>query len=534
MFRKIFVMSITMDGASTWVLPTNEHVANVILKNGRNEVQIYPIVDGFPQVSAAKKHELEVEDEIEAAVWVQVPAKKSSKRKAAEETDGQVTGVSYHLVVLLGNGDLLVFSPELDHQSSRISEIVKLEAICASRTTYSVFGIHKGTIVEVSLAESKVVKTHKFKTDKHIHTLNSIDHKTNGSTSKSQHLVLGSENVYVVDVSRKKNLVLEFPQAEGAVSSMVQSGKNVFAVRGSTVFQYQLNEPKTVGTFSASEAIDRLVVQTVHGQEFVYAFTANGVEVFGVDPDALHEEQPPACVITTSSDELNLSDVFYTDKLVGVWHDSLQPQFVEVAWSTGTVGEVSVIVDEKEQESVDTEELTFVEEVPEINNLPFDQLYEELTAVLLEDSDAALQLCISNDNEFNIKETIQKLAASTSPYISILFKIIGNRVAGDPSKHDSLSIWLKWLLLIHGGTLATQYNQHETLVKLRSELTKGMDLVPKLLSLQGRLQLLKSQAELRKSMEEEKDDEVEHTYNETTLAEETIEYANGENDDYEG
>ena len=175
-----------------------------------------------------------------------------------------------------------------------------------------------------------------------------------------------------------------------------------------------------------------------------------------------------------------------------------------------------------------------------------EELFSQLSRLLTSEKvpkKEVLRLCSSNDNEDSIKDTIRLFSQSEKccDLVENLFEIVSKKVASDPSRKSSLSIWLKWVLLAHGGYISKQEKLETSLALLQTSLDDGMKLMPKLLALQGRLQLLKSQAELRnkistQTQEEESEPEDEYetfneTFNNTTNIEESVVYANGENDD---
>ena len=78
--------------------------------------------------------------------------------------------------------------------------------------------------------------------------------------------------------------------------------------------------------------------------------------------------------------------------------------------------------------------------------------------------------------------------------------------------------------MTHGGALSKSGDHYSDFKQLQKGLSKGMEQMPQLLALQGRLQLLRAQAQLRDTLiEVEEPEEVGR--------ESSVVYANGEDDD---
>lgn len=580
-----------MDGVTTYTDPSGSFFANIISKNGRNEVQIYPINKDSSQDiiinSSVKKYELPIEDQVIDATWIHYSdsdsglKKRGSKRKQSEDTETSIDEAdSIHLVVLVESSELLIFSPVKNEIVKRVNKIETMKSISASLKSYSVLAINEsGNILEISLDSNKHIKTFKFKADSNIQVAESVVYKGNGSTSKSQNTLIGSQNLYLVDSSRsKKSLLIEFPKYsddKALISFMKQSTINsdrVYVSRRNSnkLFAYNLSNPESYSTFSVSSS-NILNLQVIPNkqakEESLMAITDNGIEVFHVDNDVDHVDQVLVSLIKTNFHEaleqILFTDVFKSDdnRLVGIWHDKNQPQFTNVDWSHNSAGEIIVSIDYNENidvESDENEEFEFSPDVDQINirNLSFDKLFKQLSSLLTKsqiNDEKIIELCSSNNDESMIKETIQHFATSntSSTLTNNLFNVISKKIAESPSKKTSLSIWLKWVLVVQGGFISKQPEQYENLKALQGGLNDSMKLIPRLLALQGRLQLLKSQADLRSKMEINDDVDLDETqdisidesfantsyantsYANGSMVEESIVYANGENDDFE-
>lgn len=552
---------------------SGKYFASAISKNGRNEVQIFPIelnkvVD--PSTDSFRI-ELDASEVVESICWAYIdnlaePEKK--KRKSTEENSEagvDLNSKSSHLVVALESGELKVFTPQQEISTSALSPVTsipgssKIGSITNSYKNPSVWTLqeHSNNLSEVSILTGKTLKNFKFDEDKTCNFVHTLDIVISTTTKTSQHLLIGGEdNLYLVDPSKpKKSLLLKYENVSN-VSLVAHSKSNpeTFAVlrtgnnSDDIVALYSVNSTECVKVFSTSSS---RISKIKFVGENVYAFGSDGIEIFGSE-----SEEPVSFVRTNGGFQFQDASEYNGNEILAVWYDRNEPNFHFLSL---TPGEIVVDLKDSNIEDADIqedEELAYYRKKQIIKNITSDELILSLQKYLAseENNSAVLDLCSSNDKESNIKNTIKALSTNSSQIIK-LFEIISQEVSLHPTRTNTLSIWLKWILLANGGYIASQIDQKDNLRTLQKGLSSGMKLMPKLLSLQGRLNLLKSQMELRNkiggTIDEESDVEGDTTNagNEedeegsTTIAnetgdltangEESIVYANGENDDYQ-
>jgi len=556
---------------------SNLYFTNVISKNGRNEVQIFPINQNASESiildSLIVKIELQADEIVTSCCWINNSGIKNServkkrgkRRQSSSESDlNEATADNKNLAVALENGDILILSPHHNEIIDRISYGSKITCLTPSLIHDSVWGVlgENRSIVEISLAQSKEVKNFKFKEDNQIQFAKTI--RQTGGSSRSQHILIGSNNLYLVDPSKpKKSLLIKFPQISepSPITKIEQSRlkENLVAVvreNSNQIYLYNTSDSAIFTTFKTSTSQIygiQLIANKDTTEEFLMAITPEGVEVFKIDFDSNNEDQLPACLIKTSfhdsMDKIIFMDVFLNEKdLIGVWYNGNEPKFENINWNFNSVGEIQVSIDYNEKVNGVIDNRIDDIEFPattEINNLAVNKLYKDLVKLLnvskKTGDENVIKLCSSNNDDDNIKETIKLFSTSesSSSLITKLFEIISNEVASEPSKNSALSIWLKWLLLVHGGFIAKQPEQYDNLKTLQTGLTEGMKLMPRLLGLQGRLQLLKSQTQLRNNLNNmniESDDEEDKDVSNIIANNDdsgNITIANGESDDFE-
>ncbi|RPB28108.1 NUC189-domain-containing protein [Terfezia boudieri ATCC MYA-4762] len=120
-----------------------------------------------------------------------------------------------------------------------------------------------------------------------------------------------------------------------------------------------------------------------------------------------------------------------------------------------------------------------------------------LTQALRTDDAQLLESCLLTTDSKAILNTIRRL---DSTYAVTLIEKLSDRIARRPGRAATLSVWVRWTIVAHGGYLLSLPNLMMTLAGLHSTLATRAGALPKLLQLQGRLDMLNAQLELRNSL----------------------------------
>lgn len=178
--------------------------------------------------------------------------------------------------------------------------------------------------------------------------------------------------------------------------------------------------------------------------------------------------------------------------------------------------------EDKDEESLadklDKLSLTDTKSKPTKSSAIFGGKTGTLTTVLaqsLKNNDhSLLESVLANRDAQIIQNTITKLDPSLAV---ILMDRISERIQRQASKFDQLKVWLRWVIIIHGAVLASLPNLSIQLYNLHSVLSKKASSLPRLLELQGRMNILHQQNELRREIltndlkqEEDFDSDVEY------------------------
>ncbi|PRT55610.1 U3 small nucleolar RNA-associated protein 5 [Wickerhamiella sorbophila] len=139
-----------------------------------------------------------------------------------------------------------------------------------------------------------------------------------------------------------------------------------------------------------------------------------------------------------------------------------------------------------------------------------------------------LETCLSERDEKTIKTSIIKLEPSLA---AKLLERLAEKMARVQHRSAQLTVWIKWVIVVHGGYLVTVPNLLKTLASLHSTLATRVAILPRLLALQGRLELLSAQLDVRgeilessREIEDDTEDIAEAVYTEDAFI------VNGEED----
>ncbi|KAK9377419.1 Dip2/Utp12 family-domain-containing protein [Lipomyces chichibuensis] len=156
-----------------------------------------------------------------------------------------------------------------------------------------------------------------------------------------------------------------------------------------------------------------------------------------------------------------------------------------------------------------------------------------LTQALRTNDQTLLESCLSFADVSVIKQTIIRLDPTLS---ATLLERLAERIARTPSRASQLSVWIRWIMVAHGGYLVGLPGLVNTLTNVRSTLARNAGTLSRLLALQGRLEMLSAQIDMRKegwkNEEEEVDSDVEYVEgNEEEVVLDDAGYIVGEEED---
>lgn len=117
-----------------------------------------------------------------------------------------------------------------------------------------------------------------------------------------------------------------------------------------------------------------------------------------------------------------------------------------------------------------------------------------LTQALQTEDNSLLESCLHSTDDEAILATIRRLNSSLAV---TLLERLAERIARHPGRAKPLGNWVKWITVAHGGYLVTLPDLVSQISELHQIVSARANSMPKLLSLQGRLEMLSAQIQFR-------------------------------------
>lgn len=120
-----------------------------------------------------------------------------------------------------------------------------------------------------------------------------------------------------------------------------------------------------------------------------------------------------------------------------------------------------------------------------------------LSQALRNNDHGLLETVLTNRDPEVVQNTISRLNSSLA---IVLLDRLTERITRQQLRFDQLNYWLKWIIIIHGGFFSSMPKMNTQLLSLHAILTKKANTLPRLLELQGRLNMLHLQNALKKEI----------------------------------
>ncbi|KAF8001465.1 hypothetical protein HF325_003966 [Metschnikowia pulcherrima] len=120
-----------------------------------------------------------------------------------------------------------------------------------------------------------------------------------------------------------------------------------------------------------------------------------------------------------------------------------------------------------------------------------------LSQALRNNDHSLLETVLANRDPAVVQNTISRLEASLAV---VLLDRLAERITRQTQRFDQMNFWLKWIIIVHGGVLSSMPNLSNKLASLHAVLTKKATTLPRLLELQGRLNMIEQQSALKKEI----------------------------------
>ncbi|OBA24375.1 NUC189-domain-containing protein [Metschnikowia bicuspidata var. bicuspidata NRRL YB-4993] len=120
-----------------------------------------------------------------------------------------------------------------------------------------------------------------------------------------------------------------------------------------------------------------------------------------------------------------------------------------------------------------------------------------LSQALRNNDHSLLETVLANRDPAVVQNTISRLDSSLAV---LLLDRLAERITRHQQRFDQMNFWLKWIIIVHGGVLSSMPHLHNKLASLHAVLTKKASTLPRLLELQGRLNMIEQQSSLKKEI----------------------------------
>jgi U3 small nucleolar RNA-associated protein 9 len=500
-----------MVGSLGKVDATGSFLASLVTRPGKSEVLIYPLQkdSGTISVSNSLSNSFEIDsaEELVSVEWITKDDVANGKRSKRRQSNGSAKGTKSlsYLACVFRSGKIQILSP---FQKQPVNEILVGSTIFSvSALKSSIWISTNSEAVEYELNGTKPQTIIKFpKALKQVTSIKAVE------LSGKPLIVAFGERTYILNAAGEllHTFTTKSDDAVLVENLLVLSKEKEIIVYDALAYKksYVITSSK--------------IITSLHNinDNLIAGYTSSG------SVELIQLAHQSVISVTSNNNKIPLAGAFLKDnKLVISWNH-LEPKF-----QTLELGECT---NDFQIDVKHNNKQTIVTKAPEpiLAGLAVNPGYNVQDGKLLlllqenvEDPKKLLQVLISNEEESKIKTVISSLPDDIALKI---YNTLSSRVQNDPSESSTLNIWLKWLLVSHSVVI----NSHGNIKPLKSSVKKSIKNLPDLLALQGRLELLQSQFQLRTQLTESED--VTATQDELIAKEEeSIEYGNGENDDGE-
>lgn len=498
-------------------------------KLGKDEIHIYPLQQDASKITApnslSSSFELDSQNELVTFDWIQkeespASSKRSKRRHSLSgSSKGSSSSPLSYLTASFKSGTILVYSP---FKKEIINEFETNHKISALASSSNFFWVASATeVYEYELNDSK--PKNQITLPMSLKDITALKHI---NIDGEEYLLAGGNKLVVYNIT-KDELIMEYPAPKGKKSITINSiayldDHFIISRNGDSLIHiYSLKNKSSKRTLTASSSIKSLIPID---ETSIGALTEDGaIEIYRLVLD--ENTKSPSFSIRSKNPDIRLASAsFSRGQLILSWFD-FEPKFEYVKLS-----EVSKDLEINTKQTVKTnkQDNRVAEQI--VADIESDESLEvkdiELASFIdknLKDTSTLLTILVSNSDIDKIKIAATQLSSENAVE---LFKTLKERVDVNPAESAVFNDWIKWLLMTNTSAIQSSVN----LKTLKGVYSKSLKQLPNFLSLQGRLEMLQSQLQLRNQIAS---NEVVETSSKDPVeqAEESIVYVNGENDE---
>ena len=360
------------------------------------------------------------------------------------------------------------------------------------------------------------------------------------------------QKVYIVDPSKRRPTTIATFETFGALSCTFSDDGKYFSV--ATI------DTLTVYDFETKEVVQSWDTQAERigtVRDLIFALTVDGkISVFKIT-----ESETISSIIATNSEVIDFNQI--DNDVMIAWLNVNEPNF-KLLSVDNILGNKEIILNEgvetiehnvdHQVEEKHTEDVVSKQEKKEktkkLSKSEQTGLNVRLVKALSKDNDQSDNMSVmsllstQSWNEERIISFIETQLITDSLVGSVLNKIVAALEQDVWTENDTLRLWLKWIMLLKNVPNSTMHDKKpkKHMKHLKNSLKTSSESLPILLGIQGRLDLLNKQAELREefsmlAVDEtaenvaiDQGDNIENTETTENNDEDNMVYVNGEND----
>lgn len=471
------------------------------------------------------------------------------KRRLDEENNNPRKGAELEnfYVNAFSKGKIVVFSSG----GKQIINIIQLkkDLICACTEGPHIWIIDSdNTVKKFLFNQSKPLKTFQLAAVTQLGDDAVVNFQLFGKGS-SVILALACENeLYLIDPNKKKPTVLTKYKISGCTNCAITTDrKHIGIATKSEVAVYEFTSKNLVGKWpekASKLALMNDIIMTLN--------TIGEMKAYKIG------EKSDICRIRTYESEI-IDYTQVSNSLMVAWLNVNEPNFKMISYAD--IMKLSEIIFDEESEGTNAsleakidrklsnnQNITHTVTPKRVSKAEHDELTQSLISALCSPHDKeqiSSILLLSTWTEPRIKSFISTQLQTDVAASTLLETTIVKLQENPYDKSNSISLWLKWILTLKGEALNSAHSKEyrRQLKDIKAALKSSAETFPTLLGIQGRLEMLKKQEQLRGELAKLNvttgDEEAEAIEQGTISADvdsdgvnESISYANGESDTF--
>lgn len=504
-------------------------MATLVARPGRNEIDL----TNFRASDAvlAGKIEFHSGESVLQLQWVEIQGAVSSKKRGGKSKD---PSFNEYLAILLDSGVILVYSPLTKDYINKITNELPLVGVAplapSAQRKYDLatYEANFGLKFYSSL-NPQLMSTHPLKDVGDVRFIHAVSPHV-----EEYSLILCSDTaLFLLDQAFHVKLTLQLPPNCEVPTHALFCGEDSLAITDGTtsLYIYNLAKASLATTLTTLTAQSPIITLDKISKELLSAVTARGdVELFNVTRDSA----VAATKLTIQGGE----KVGRFTKLVpfdeslqifkGVWYDSFQVnvtdfEFEDIGKLEGEIpiSVVETVEDVGEEHQTPQRQPFEVESQQGPDRVPLDarhacedldslrDLLEPYTRTRLSDSQTADSDSLTSVLVQNTSFTKPYVHLLTSKETELFFANVAQCLSyyvglgapqNDSDAKSALREWFHWILLLRGAVVAQDSHCLDWLKLIQSGLNQDVRLLPQMLKLEGKLELLKDQLQLRRDI----------------------------------